>query len=62
MKGWILGQAKDTIPELRQEQRDIQAYAANKKKIKLQAMHYAPPHRDLFPMHFCSIRAENNLK
>ena len=30
-------------------------------KIKLQAMHHAPPHRDIFPMHFCSIRAENNL-
>ena len=30
-------------------------------QIKLQAMHHAPPHRDIFPMHFCSIRAENNL-
>ena len=32
----------------------------NNTSIKLQAMHHAPPHRDIVPMHFCSIRAENN--
>ena len=30
-------------------------------QIKLQAMHHALPLKDIFPMHFCSIRAENNL-
>ena len=33
----------------------------NYLRIKLQAMHHAPPQRDIFPVHFCSIRAENTL-